>query len=167
MSGHTSTAADAPAAGWTKYASQVPSGVAMATSASVVLAPASAGAPAGAAALPDPAGAGDVAGSGGAHPRGRSDARPAPSVREPKARLAMSSRRGGWLTMSSKESSSHMRASQHAPGRRNKPERGVTGVPPWGLYTLAWLPWCHARGDGGAAGAKDARIDADGCRSGR
>src|SRR4051812_10050260 len=111
MSGHTSTAGDAPAAGWTKYASQVPSGVVMLTSDSVVVAPALAGVPVDAAALPDAAGVGDVAGSGGAHPRGRSDARPAPSESEPKVRLDRISWRRRYATMSSKESLSHMRAS--------------------------------------------------------
>src|SRR4051812_49059379 len=110
MSGHVSTAGDAPAAGWTKYASQVPSGVVMLTSDSVVVAPARVGVPVDAAALPDAAGEGDVAGSAGAHP-GRSDARPAASVSEPKVRLARSSSRRRYATMSSKESSSHMRAS--------------------------------------------------------
>ncbi len=58
MSGQTSTAGDAPAVGCTKYASQVPSGVVMVTSDSVVAAAPPAGAPVGAAALPGAAGAG-------------------------------------------------------------------------------------------------------------
>src|SRR4051812_47831257 len=98
MSGHTSTAGDAPAAGWTKYASQVPSGVVMLTSDSVIFAPALTGVPVDAAALPDAAGVGDIAGSAGAHARGRNDARPAPSVSEPNVRLARSSRRRRYAT---------------------------------------------------------------------
>src|SRR5277367_625832 len=111
MSGQTSTAGDAPAVGCTKYASQVPSGVVMVTSDSVVAAAPLAGVPVDAAALPDAAGVGDVAGSAGAHPRGTREARPAPSVSEPKVRLDRSSWRRRYATMSSKESLSHMRAS--------------------------------------------------------
>src|SRR5690349_8285857 len=109
MSGQTSTAGDAPAVGWTKYASQVPSGVVMVTSSSVVATAPPAGVPV--AALPDAAGVGEVAGSAGAQATGRRDERPAPSVAEPKARLDRPSRRRRYATMSSKESLSHMRAS--------------------------------------------------------
>jgi hypothetical protein len=95
--------------GCTKYASQVPSGVVMVTSDSVVAAAPPAGVPGDAAALPDAAG--DVAGSAGAHPRGTRDARPAPIASEPKVRLDRCSWRRRYATMSSKESLSHMRAS--------------------------------------------------------
>ena len=54
------------------------------------------------------------------HPIGRSDARPAPSEREPKPRRDRSSERRRYATMSSKESSSHMRASRRALRRANK-----------------------------------------------
>src|SRR5271168_4569772 len=55
-------------------------------------------------------GTGPGAGSADLHPIGRSDARPAPSEREPKPRRDRSSDRRRYATMSSKESLSHMRA---------------------------------------------------------
>jgi hypothetical protein len=79
----------------------------MLTSASVV-ATALAGLAGGAVAAPGVGAVGAGTASVDWHPMGRSDTRPAPSEREPKPRRDRSPERRRYVTMSSKESSSHM-----------------------------------------------------------
>src|SRR5580658_8198300 len=110
----------APVVGRTKYASHAPSGVVMLTSDSLVATALAVGAITAPDAAAVGAGAGPGAGSADLHPIGRSDARPAPSEREPKPRRDRSSGRRRYSTMSSKESLSHMAASRRVLRRCDK-----------------------------------------------